>query len=75
MTTVEQDFQMEQFLAWHEKRGGDWEENFACWADSKHLDHADRLAIKTKAHWTLLSESAAAIELGDYLRFEGDRTA
>ena len=60
--TVEQHCQQAaQFVAFHEKRTGPWEEDFAQWADSKDLEHRDRMAIYTIAWEIQVAHSRATV--------------
>lgn len=38
--------QAEQFLAFNEKRGGEWRDNYAVWSNSKKLTRLDHYLIR-----------------------------
>lgn len=55
--------QAAQFVAWNDKRGGEWVDNFYVWASSKDFDMADYIAIKTLVMEYLTSRGVAPVEL------------
>lgn len=67
MTSSEHEYQAQQFVAWHGKRGGAWEDNFGAWSATKDFDPRDHLAIRTAAHELLTSENVS-VDVFDFLR-------
>lgn len=67
MTSEMHEQQAAQFVDWHQRRGGAWEDSFAVWADSKDLMPRDALAIRAIAHELLTSENVS-VDVFDFLR-------
>lgn len=62
MTITEwHEHQATQFLAWHRKRGGAWDDDFGAWAASKDLGPADRMAIRSIVLAELVAEADAVV--------------
>jgi hypothetical protein len=57
--------QAQQFLAFHEKRGGEWVDNFGVWAGTKDFELYDFIAIKTMVVETFASHGVVPSELGE----------
>lgn len=68
MTAEQHEQQARQFAGWHGKRGGDWLESFAVWAESKDFAPSDLLAIRRAAHEVLTSREAVITDLLDWMR-------
>jgi hypothetical protein len=68
MTRAEHEHQASQFLDWHRKRGGSWEDDFARWSRSKDFLHRDELAIRTIVVDDLHSTDAVFVDPLQFLR-------
>jgi hypothetical protein len=68
MTAEMHEQQAEQFLAWHGKRGGDWEADFDRWATSKDFMPRDRVAIR-RVVVELRTSVGPTTDVADWFRF------
>jgi hypothetical protein len=67
MTSADHEYQAQQFVAWHEKRGGSWEDNFGAWAATKDFMPRDQLAIRRAVHELITSDNVS-VDVFDFLR-------
>lgn len=61
MQRHEADDQAERFLAWHEKRGGSFEDDFGAWTASKDFGPEDFMTIRSAALELLVARGDAVI--------------
>lgn len=59
MTTEQREQQAGQFLAYHRKRGGAFEDDFGAWAASKDFVPKDAFLIRGLAHLELVAQGRA----------------